>query len=217
MTMKKSKRHSIVGNNTHLLLIIPCHNLTIIKLFICTYPYKNLLTPSLIMNYTRCYSKEMSGTKYYSTAVRDVTSVDTLSQCAARSKFESFRFYMCSIVTSTKSWHKIYTRLGWKTSIKQPTQKKVATLGHVNWGVVYPEVDKILSCLKGVERRFTVEALASDSQLIKIVIIVYYQEHFILDYFISLILFIKKQCRFVLIFTTSQEVIKEISYRFKMI
>ena len=38
----------------------------------------------------RCYSKERSGYKYYSTVVRDVVSVSSLSQCASRCGSEVF-------------------------------------------------------------------------------------------------------------------------------
>ena len=38
----------------------------------------------------RCYSKEKSGYKYYSNVVRDVVTVDTLSQCAGRCDREVF-------------------------------------------------------------------------------------------------------------------------------
>ena len=38
----------------------------------------------------RCYSKEKSGYKYYSNVVRDVVTVDTLSQCASRCDREVF-------------------------------------------------------------------------------------------------------------------------------
>ena len=56
----------------------------------------------------RCYSKEKSGYKYYSNVVRDVVTVDTLSQCAGRCDREvfcnSFSFrYLESIVTSRLS------------------------------------------------------------------------------------------------------------------
>ena len=38
----------------------------------------------LLFVVVRCYSKEVGGSKYYSTVVRDVVTVSSLSLCASR-------------------------------------------------------------------------------------------------------------------------------------